>query len=349
MPNDEDGAQYAPVYNGWSAWQLYWGKGFITPVSFVHEEWMHVKLIVSGDYLEVYIGDMVTPKLMSPLKRPLQAGKVGVKLDPVPPTGYAYFKNFSYEEMDNPPTSKAPPPPVVAPAGTVLSWQISDTFKPTDIAGKVKLTDADRQTRTWTPLNADPSTGVTNLAISHLIASNGGGDGKNTVFARTTITSDGDQVKKLKFGFCNIGKLYLNGQLMYSEDNSFRTRSQNFMGSLGLFDEIYLPLKAGDNELWVAVTGMSASWGLQAQLEDLNGVHLSNSPEGVGESFADPANQFGYCVASYNPKDGISIPYLSVQGFGGGEYALYNVNLKPVGNPKNYLFTLGNVSSSKGK
>lgn len=53
-------------------------------------------------------------------------------------------------------------------------------------------------------------------------------------------------------------------------------RDYRFLGTIGLFDEVYLPLKKGENELWLAVTESFGGWGIKALIEDLAGLTIKN-------------------------------------------------------------------------
>jgi hypothetical protein len=53
-----------------------------------------------------------------------------------------------------------------------------------------------------------------------------------------------------------------------------RSRDYRFLGSIGWYDTIYLPLVAGDNELVVAVSEDLGGWGLQARFPDPSGLTL---------------------------------------------------------------------------
>lgn len=92
--------------------------------------------------------------------------------------------------------------------------------------------------------------------------------GKNTVFARLIIESDRPQIKKLRFGFSDRVKVYFNGQLLYAGENNFQSRDYRFLGTIGYFDALYLNLKKGRNECWMAVSEDFGGWGVQASLED---------------------------------------------------------------------------------
>jgi len=60
---------------------------------------------------------------------------------------------------------------------------------------------------------------------------------------------------------------WLNGVPIYRGSNGFNGRYPGFLGFAGLPSEtIYLPLRAGDNELIVAVGERAFGWGLRARL-----------------------------------------------------------------------------------
>ena len=87
-----DANQYTPVFNKLAGWQLYYGNAYSKAYRYKMDQWTHVKLVVSGTRAEVYIDDMEKPLLHIPeLKRPLQAGSVGLKsfISPM------HFANFT--------------------------------------------------------------------------------------------------------------------------------------------------------------------------------------------------------------------------------------------------------------
>jgi len=275
MDGEPDAAQLVPVYNHWSSWELYW-EGHYAPIQFIYDEWMHFKIIVSGEYAEVYAGtDMDNPVLSTELKRDIVPGKIGLKSDPSAPAT-AHFANFEYT-IEESPELKNPPEFKLAPIGTVMSWSISEAFEASELEGKLNLTEEDD--KEWEEWEADLTTGVMNLAKVHHIDSDPPNNkpGVDTVFVRTTIVSDKEQVKKLQFGFTDLVKVYFNGQLLYSENNAFGSRDYRFMGLMRYANELYLPLKTGENDLTLAVTGLFASWGVQARFEDLEGIELTTT------------------------------------------------------------------------
>jgi hypothetical protein len=193
-----------------------------------------------------------------PLKRAPAAGSVGLGVGG-PVAGH--FSNFAYS-TDPGERIVAPPPPDPM-AGSIASWSVSDVF------AENRLDDGDpREGRTWARLDAEP-TGLTDLARVSRIA-----DG-NTVLARATIVSDREQTRRLEFGFSDRVRVYLDGRPLYGGADAYGSRDYRFLGSIGWFDALYLPLKPGPNELVLAVSeDFGFGWGIQARLDSLQGLTL---------------------------------------------------------------------------
>jgi imidazolonepropionase-like amidohydrolase len=225
---------------------------------------MPVRIVVAGQQAEIFIIDMATPALFIPeLKRELQAGKVGVHA-----SGFAEarFSNFRISTDPPPPFRGKAATPVAAGPGTIMSWSVSNAFDEKLLEEKIRLTDQDRKSLAWTRLDSEAS-GVANLARIQ-----GPAEGRNTAFARVIIESPEDQVKRLEFGFSDRVRVYLNDRLIYSGNNNYRSRDYRFLGTIGLFDALNLPLKKGTNEIWFAVSESFGGWGIVARIEDAGGI-----------------------------------------------------------------------------
>lgn len=261
-----DANQYTPAFNGLTSWQLYYGEGYGAPVKYIANQWMHVKIVVSGQQAEVYLNDMEKPLLFAhELKRARQAGKVGFSAGNFGP---GHFSNLRITPLDKPALKSAPRQLAAAPAGTVMAWRVSNTFAEKSLAGKYQLTKADKDGLTWKSLACE-STGLANLARVQGI-----GKDKETAFVRLTITSDKEQVRKVRFGFSDRVKVYFNDRLIYGGSDNYTSRDYRFLGTLGLFDELYLPLQRGENELWLAVSEDFGGWGVKALIEDMSGLSI---------------------------------------------------------------------------
>lgn len=261
-----DANQYQPVFNGAAAWQLYHGEGYGAPVRYDYNQWMRVKVVVSGKQAEVYIKDMETPALfISEMKREIKSGKVGLTVGNFAP---AYYSNFSFTATNSPALKGKAKPGKPTPAGTVMSWMVSNVIEGKSLEGKYQLNASDKEKLNWKRLDCE-STGLANLARL-----NGLQEDRNTVFARLIIESDSEQVKKLRFGFSDTVKVYFNDRLIYGGSDVFQSRDYRFLGTMGLFDELYLPLKRGENELWIAVMENFGGWGIKALFENMDGIKI---------------------------------------------------------------------------
>ena len=264
-----DANQYTPVFHGVSGWQLYHGPRYTVPVAYRFDDWIRVKILFAGSQAEIYIDDMAKPVLcIDELKRSVAPGGVGVSASNFAP---AWFSNFSFGELGSPPDAiqrGRPGPPETAPDGIIPSWQVSDAFPESALDGKYLLDPGDLAGRRWTRLETERS-GLANLARiqgAHLR--------RDTVFARKVIVSDREQIARLDFGFSDRVRVYLNGRLLFRGDDTYQSRDYRFLGSIGYFDALYLPLTRGENELLLAVSEDLGGWGIQAKLENLSGLTL---------------------------------------------------------------------------
>ncbi|HJT73232.1 MAG TPA: hypothetical protein VJ720_04415 [Chitinophaga sp.] len=254
-----DAMQYTPVYNNSAGWQLYYGAGYNNPVILPFDRWLHVKLVVLGSQAEVYFDQDSTPVLfIRHLRRDVAAGMIKLSNMASSP---AWYSNFTYTATDAVTIkSKAAPVPAL-PATVITSWMVSSPFNEKLVADKLQLSVADTAKLSWKHLDAD-ELGVTDLAMLSRVDSN-----SNTVFARKIIYADKPGTKKLTLGFSDRVRVYLNNRLQYAGTDGFMSRDYRFLGTIGYFDAIYLDLKRGRNELWIAVSEDFGGWGIKAKLE----------------------------------------------------------------------------------
>jgi hypothetical protein len=250
-----DAVQYTPVRNGVSAWQLYHGQGYWAPVEFPLDGWFTIRVVFQGSRAEVFVGETTAPSLVvSELKRPATSGRVGILVGG-PAIHVARFACGAGAPL-GPAPAPIPPPP----AGVIAEWQVSDSFPEALLDHAPALPGALLAGRSWTPLTAEPS-GLVDLARV-----NGIRDGRDTVLARATLHAGRAGVRRLELGFSDRAVVYLNGQALYRGDDTYRSRDYRFLGSIGWYDTLYVPLEEGDNDLVVAISEDFGGWGVQARL-----------------------------------------------------------------------------------
>jgi hypothetical protein len=92
--------------------------------------------------------------------------------------------------------------------------------------------------------------------------------GGNTVVAARYDHPDRARAQPVRFGFSDRVRVYLNGRMLYAGNDGFGTHDHDFLGIVGLFDELALPLTRGPNELWFAVSDTFGGWAITADLPD---------------------------------------------------------------------------------
>jgi hypothetical protein len=255
-----DAVQYTPVSNGISSWQLYHGPGFWAPVSFPLRGWFSIRVVFAGSRAVAYVADMDEAALViADLKRPPTAGRVGLMVGgpAIHVARFAHGPDSSAVLRET-----APPPLVAAAAGVIEAWAVSDPFAEAELDGVATLDPALLEQRSWTRLAAEPS------GLADLSRVSGLREGRDTVFARVTLHAPSAQVARLELGFSDRAVVYLDGRALFRGDDTYRSRDYRFLGSIGWWDTVYLPLEEGENDLVVAVSETFGGWGVQARLPD---------------------------------------------------------------------------------
>lgn len=270
-----DASQYTPVFNGLSGWQLYSGNDYSAPVKHTFNQWTHIRIVFIGEIVKVYIQDMGKPAITSTMKHP-RPESGGVSL--LAGGGKAHFANFRYQDLNKgyPVDGAASDKVQIARApNAVNTWWVSRSFNENLLSNTVLLTQQNKDGLTWQALKTDkPLSPKVTATVANLARVQGVEKDTNTAFARFKVTSEYDQVKGLQFGFSDRVRVYLNDTLMYVGDNTYRTRDYRFLGTIGFFDTVYMPLKKGTNEVWMAVSETFGGWGVQAQFTDAKGITI---------------------------------------------------------------------------
>ena len=271
----EEAVQYGPAFNTMGvAWQVYHDAGAIAAAILERNRWMHLRVELDGPVARVFVDTATTPTLIVP--RVVASGGTGLGLWTGPFGRGAYFANIRYTAAPAPSAAAPAPAP---PAGTITNWELSSAIEAADFHPAV-LPDFARLT--WQRVEAEPegfvlinryreapvgstprdSTGA--VLIDSVMT--GKMAGSRIVYARTTITSARDEVRRMDYSYSNGAVLYLNGRPLALAMNPSGLRS-----SLGVMahagDAVYLPLKRGANQLVFAVLNNTGGWAFSARLD----------------------------------------------------------------------------------
>lgn len=259
----DDATQYQPIHNGVSNWQVYGGPNDIQATEFAPGEWVRVRIVAIGDAADIFVGDMDTPLLhVADLKATSGQGAIGFFMGDRPwiDGSGAWISNVSLRPAGEDDvligTSREE---AELPAGLVMSWTVSTPIAESTLAGRYDLPDLALD---WRDADVE-SNGVLNLARLNGVAPDA-----NTMLVRTTIDSDGDSVQRLRFGYSDRVRLYLNGEEIYAGNAGWRSRDHRHLGTITWVDTVPLRLGDGENELVAAVSESFGGWGFTGALED---------------------------------------------------------------------------------
>jgi hypothetical protein len=258
-----DATQYTPEFNGQTGFQLYYGDGYDGAFSLRFNEWHHIKIELHGLQAEFYIDD--TPVIqVKELLTGWKTGKIAIGTSGAP----LRIANVQYTIKQAP----APVPVSVPTNGTegiVTRWQVSNLVHSNSFKKVYYVTPEIKKKLTWTTHTTEPS-GMINLAR---FGGNPNDTGR-TIVTRLLIESASDQVKELSFGFSDYIKVYLNDKALYYGADKQYSRDYRFLGTIGYFDQLFLPLKKGINELWLVISEDFGGWGVKAKFENMDNISL---------------------------------------------------------------------------
>jgi hypothetical protein len=270
-----DAMQYTPVLSTGLNWQIYNGPGFTGPVDIPKDVWFHVRLEVVGAQAKLFVKDMDKPALvMNDLKSGVQKGQVALAVL----TGATYFSNFEIRTMPDAPWGRHLPP---MPPGTLTKWSLSPSYDALERNLERPLTPFESGAIHWQDVEAEPpgfvvlyryreaphpKVSFANDFSKRLEPQ----PGMKVVYARTSIDSDRDQVKKLYIGYSDDVSVFLNGKILFRGRSAQNFRDPGFLGIVNLEDDaVYLPLKKGSNELMLAVSELGGGWGFVCRLAEV--------------------------------------------------------------------------------
>ena len=248
-----DANQYQPVFDNSAGWQIYYGPEYSSPTRYRFNAWMRVRIEVAADSARVFIDSEAPVLEVHDLKRDRRAGFVALS----DPGGGAYFSNLSITHGAI--ADAAPAAPAVLPSGLVRSWLVS---LPIAEAAAYEIAAADRlNTLAWSRLEVE-SNGVANLARVAAVS-----EEAPTVLARVILHADRERSVRMRFGFSDRVRLFLNGAVVYDGDDTNSSRDYRFLGTVGLFDAVHLRLRRGENEIVMAISEQFGGWAAIAAFE----------------------------------------------------------------------------------
>jgi hypothetical protein len=284
-PASQDCIQYTPLTHGIPLWDIY--PEFQTMAPIHAEGWNHIKLVVSGQRMNIFVNGATLPTLaVGKLEGDALEG--AIKLH-----GPGSFANLTVTPVEVDGLSPLPATDPTASDGRyVRNWNVSTpsimpsimdpVFK--ELTGKgPSYVEMPSESQSWKKVQAERK-GMINLTRE--FGSTKTGSVIDFAWLKTTIQSDHDQQKHVAIGWAREIWVYVNGKQVFASRNLYdppegrKPPDGRLSLENGSFD---LPLRKGLNEISVALDdnfpdggAHHFGWGLELRLDDLQGVTLSS-------------------------------------------------------------------------
>lgn len=252
-----DALQYAPSFNGVDSWQLYNGPGKTAGIDILPDQWNRLTIVVKNENAYVFWNKNKKPSLViAGLELGDVKGTLGLN---GPVDGSAWYSNFSYSPEIN---YELPPAESIIPLpGTINDWKISEPFA-------LQYADfsaypAEINNNSWKEVEADES-GIVDISRYYGRSYRAG----DVIIAKTKMLSRKDTLMRFGLAYSDFVTVYLNGQPVYFGNSAYQSRDRSFLGIVGYFDNLFLPLKAGENEILLQLGEASGGWAFGLRKED---------------------------------------------------------------------------------
>jgi len=268
---ENDCIQYSPVINGFMLWNVYPEYQRRAPV--FPDGWNHVRLVVAGKRMNVFINDSVQPSLeVGQLLASTKEG--GLELH-----GPAAFANLVVTPGKTDGLSPIPLPDSIGTApGIVHKWELGP-LTTLHLSSTPTYAERPQDPKSWKAVRAERF-GFVNL--NRVFTSSK--EPSALTWVRTYVDSDRDQNIPVSLGWLGGAWIFVNGSLVASGKNFYDSERRAPDGRLSLENGSFaIPLHRGRNEIVIALYDTiheNASsrtlygWGLAMRFDDMRGLAL---------------------------------------------------------------------------
>ena len=254
--------QYAPMVKGVLLWDMF---GCYESACSIHSnQWNHVKLVVSGAQMRIFVNDRSHPVLEIP-RLEGNAAHGGLAIE-----GSACFANLEIRPDD---VEGLPSADGIDPTHNdhryLRHWQVSE---PADLPRGRELFSGDlpKAGTQWRPIDAERR-GLINLTRDF-----GKSESRRVVWLRVNLHAATEMRRRLDLGFSDEVWVFLNGGLAYVDKNLYqepirKSPAGRCSTENASFD---VRLHPGDNELLLGVANDFYGWGIVARLDSLDDLEI---------------------------------------------------------------------------
>jgi hypothetical protein len=244
-PAAQDCLQYVPIIKGRVLWDVY--PQYQAAAPFRENEWNHIRLVVSGKRLDVFVNGSAEPALrVARLEGAARTGTIALE-------GPAFYANLSLQPGV---TDGLDPKPAPDPAADddryLVHWQETDPVS-LGVSEQPSVSTLPSSASSWSPITADDG-GLINLSRYHAAVPKN--QPRQLIWLRTTVRAEREQVRHVAVGWLREIWVFADGKPVFAGQNRYNLKSARRPpdGRLSLdnggFD---LPLHPGTNDIVVAI------------------------------------------------------------------------------------------------
>lgn len=287
-----DALQYAPYLDGVLMWNIY--GHYQSSAAIKKEEWNHVKLVISGSQMRMYVNSWEKPTLeVDKLEANTTHGGIGFEGDML--ISNLVVKPHEVEGLS--------PQPGIDPTHHdpryIRNWAVSEPITmPKNIDFSYDFLPSPQTS--WHVVETERR-GLVNLTRKF-----GKSEQRRIVWLKVKIESALAQKKKVDFGFANDVWVFLNGKIAYVDKNlQARPIAKEPDGRLSIENTSFvLPLLKGENELLIGVANDFFGWGVIARMENMDELSIVPDPTFDSRFVAVAQNILDTYVGTYQMPNG---------------------------------------------
>jgi len=258
-PFANEGIQYCPYLDGVNMWDMY--PQYQAAAQAKTEEWNHIKLVISGMQLQVFVNNslrLTIPKLEG------RESDGSIAFD-----GESYISNIEIKPNETENLSQI--------EGADLTTHESNYIRNWSVVQPTVLEEG-REPTTFRDLPKDESfiekIAAERYGLVNLTRRFGGSEKRRIVWLKAVITAKKATETNLQLGFSDEIWLYLNDQITFTDKNIFRQNMKKYPeGRISVQNgNTRLKLKQGENQLLIGVSNDFYGWGIIARLESMEGI-----------------------------------------------------------------------------
>lgn len=260
--------QYTPYFDGINMWDMY--PQYQAPAPIKKDEWNHLKLVIAGNQMKVYMNHQPRPVLEIPkLEGNITEGSIAfegpsymtnVVVKPNEVEGLYYQEGIDLTNHD---------------ANFLRKWAMT-TPLPLPLGNEAYLAQQPKPDHYLDSISAERG-GFINLTRKF-----GGNKERKVIWLKTKIMAKEAVKTKLQLGFSDEVWVFLNNQMVFVDKNLFQQPAMRKYpeGRMSKDNASFgINLKQGENELMIAIANDFYGWGFVARLESTEGI---NSVDEIG-------------------------------------------------------------------